>query len=391
MKVEIRVPSAGESVTEATVASILKPSGTAVKADEEILELETDKLNQVVYAPSSGQLELLVKVGDVVKVGQVIGSVDTAAAGVEAKKMPVEPPKEPVKKEKEPEKKVEKSPEVPGAFPGARKKVDAALQEMQSLEAKLPEKIASPTPAPSSARQSLPSADGRQTRQKMSKLRRVISERLVQVKNETAMLTTFNEVDMSTVIAVREKEQENFQKRHGVKLGYMSFFIKASLAALQEFPDINAQIEKDEIIYNHFFNISIAVSTDKGLMVPVLKNVDQLSYAEIEKQLKTLAEKARAGTISIDDLQGGTFTITNAGQFGSLFSAPILNPPQSAILGMHNIVKRAVVIDDQIAIRPMMYLALSYDHRIVDGKTAVLFLMHIKKNLEEPTRLLLDL
>ena len=205
------------------------------------------------------------------------------------------------------------------------------------------------------------------------------------------MLTTFNEVDMSAVMAVREKEQASFQEKYGVKLGYMSFFIKASLAALQEFPDINARIDKDEIVYPQFFHISIAVSTDKGLMVPVLRNVDRLSYAEIEKKLKELAEKARNNTISVDDLQGGTFTITNAGQFGSLFSAPILNPPQSAILGMHNIVKRAVVIDDQIVIRPMMYLALSYDHRIVDGKTAVLFLMHMKKNLEEPARLLLDL
>jgi 2-oxoglutarate dehydrogenase E2 component (dihydrolipoamide succinyltransferase) len=225
----------------------------------------------------------------------------------------------------------------------------------------------------------------------MTKLRRVIAERLVQVKNQTAMLTTFNELDMSAVIAVREREQENFQKKHGIKLGFMSFFIKAAVSALQQFPEINGRIDGDEIVYHHYYNISCAVSTEKGLMVPVIRDVDQLSYADVEKNLKTLAEKARNGTISVDDLQGGTFTITNAGLFGSLLSTPILNPPQSAILGMHNIVKRPVVVNDKIEVRPMMYIALSYDHRIVDGREAVLFLMHMKKNLEEPARLLLDL
>jgi 2-oxoglutarate dehydrogenase E2 component (dihydrolipoamide succinyltransferase) len=362
MKVEIKVPSAGESVTEATVASILKSSGASVKIDEEIFELETDKLNQIVYAPAAGKLEVKIKIGDVVRVGDVLGWVDTESVGAPTVEKTVSKPTPP-----------------PQSVPTLRKKIDTAVQEM-----KVPEKKEESAPA-------APRSTGKETRQKMSKLRKTIAERLVAVKNQTAMLTTFNEVDMSSVIAVREKEQENFQKRYGVKLGFMSFFVKACVAALQEFPDINARIEKEEIIYHHFFNMSIAVSTEKGLMVPVIQNVDQLSYAEIEKTLKNLAEKARTGTISVDDLQGGTFTITNAGQFGSLFSTPIINPPQSAILGMHNIVKRAVVVDDQIVIRPMMYLALSYDHRIVDGKTAVLFLMHIKKNLEEPARLLLEL
>jgi 2-oxoglutarate dehydrogenase E2 component (dihydrolipoamide succinyltransferase) len=376
MKVEIKVPSAGESVVEATIGALLKPSGASVQADEEILELETDKVNQAVYAPAAGILSWSIKTGDRVKVGQTIGSIDTSGSPAQkaAPSIPIEPPKPTVKAEP-----------PPISSKGARKKVDAALQEIQGAGLPLP----SSPPKPAVSAPSLPK--GKETRQKMSKLRRVIAERLVEVKNQTAMLTTFNELDMSSVMACREKEQESFQKRHGIKLGYMSFFIKASLAALQEFPEINARIEKEEIVYHHFFNMSIAVSTEKGLMVPVLRDIDQLSYAEIEKKLKEMAEKARSGTISVDDLQGGTFTITNAGQFGSLFSTPILNPPQSAILGMHNIVKRAVVIDDQIAIRPMMYLALSYDHRIVDGKTAVLFLMHIKKNLEEPTRLLLDL
>jgi 2-oxoglutarate dehydrogenase E2 component (dihydrolipoamide succinyltransferase) len=221
----------------------------------------------------------------------------------------------------------------------------------------------------------------------MTKLRKIIADRLVQVKNETAMLTTFNEVDMSAVIAVREKEQESFQKKYGIKLGFMSFFVKAVVGALREFPEINARIEGDEIVYNNYYDIGIAVGTDKGLMVPVIRGADGLSYAEIEKALKNFAEKARAGTIAVNDLQGGTFTITNGGVYGSLLSTPILNPPQSGILGMHSIIKRPIAVGDEIGLRPMMYLALSYDHRIVDGKGAISFLMHIKKSLEQCTML----
>lgn len=341
MKVEIKVPVMGESIVEATIGVILKPTGSTVKADEEILELETEKVNQVLYSPSAGRVELTVKQGDHVKVGQVIGTLETEAAAPE---LPKEAPKQ---------------PEPP----------------------KAPEPPAPPEPRIS----------GREKRAKMSKLRKVISQRLVEVKNQTAMLTTFNEVDMSGIIQVREREQESFQKQHGVKLGFMSFFVKACVAALQEFPDINASIDGDEIVYHQFFDIGIAVSTEKGLFVPVIRNADLLTFADIEKALKAYAEKARNGTISIDEMQGGTFTITNGGVFGSLLSTPILNPPQSGILGMHNIVKRPVVVDDQIVIRPMMYLALSYDHRIVDGKESISFLMHIKKNLEDPTRLLLSL
>lgn len=369
MKIDIKIPSFGESVVEATIGAILKPSGSSVLVDDDILELETDKLNQVLHASHSGQIQLTVKTGEIVRVGQTIGTIDS---DVVVKALPkIEAPKESIK--------------TPSLIPmanlhPARKKIDEAMLEMG--KEKPPEAIPAPT---------FVSTDKRQKRVKMTKLRKVIAERLVQVKNQTAMLTTFNEVDMSTVMEVREREQENFQKKHGIKLGFMSFFIKASVAALQEFPEINGQIEGDEIVYNEFYDISVAVSTDKGLMVPVIRGADLLSYAEIEKQLKTLAEKARTGSIAIDDLQGGTFTITNAGLFGSLLSTPILNPPQSGILGMHNIVKRAVVLGDQIVVRPMMYLALSYDHRIVDGKQAVSFLMHMKKNLEEPARLLLDL
>lgn len=369
MKVEITIPKMGESIVEATIGAILKPSGSSVKADEEILEIETDKANQTLPAPAAGTLELKVKQGDIVKVGQVIGSVDTAAAPAPTSvPAPARVPEKP------------KTPIPSSSLPPARKKVDQTIAEMTQ-----PPKAPAAPPAPA------PRTSSRETRKKMSKLRRVIAERLVKVKNETAMLTTFNEVDMSAVIQTREKEQENFQKKHGVKLGFMSFFVKACVAALQEFPDVNARIDGDEIVYHHFFDVGIAVGTEKGLFVPVVRNADQLSYAEIEKELKTYAEKARTGTISVGEMQGGTFTITNGGVYGSMLSTPILNPPQSAILGMHNIVKRPVVVNDQIVIRPIMYLALSYDHRIIDGKDSIAFLMHIKKNLEEPARLLLDL
>lgn len=363
--IEIKVPPVGESIVEATVGAILKPSGSIVKADEEILELETDKVNQVVYAPAAGLVNLTIKTGDVVQVGQTIGTVDPKQAGASLPPKKEAAPPPPPHVEKPP---VESKPSLP------------------PLKKEEPLKKETPTPSKPAS-----SPHVRETRQKMTKLRRVIAEKLVEVKNQTAMLTTFNEVDMSAVMAVREKEQENFTKKHGVKLGFMSFFVKASAAALEAFPAINGRIDGDEIVYHHYCDIGVAVSTEKGLMVPVLRNADTLMYAEIEKKLKEFAEQARSGTISVDAFQGGTFTITNGGVFGSLLSTPILNPPQSAILGMHNIVKRAVVVNDEIVIRPMMYLALSYDHRIVDGKEAISFLVHIKKNLEEPARLLLDL
>jgi len=374
MKVEIKIPAFGESVVEATIGAILKPSGTVVRADEELLELETDKLNQVLYAPAAGKVEFTVKSGDVVKIGQTIGTIDTDAKGEAAPEPKKAEPQKVEPKKEEPKK-------TTSSLPSARKKVDEAAAEMTK---EAPPRVVPEAPL-------APRAIGKETRKKMTKLRKIIAQRLVQVKNETAMLTTFNELDMSGVISVREREQENFQKKYGIKLGFMSFFIKATISALQQFPEVNARIEGDEIVYNQSYDISCAVSTDKGLMVPVIRSADLLTYAEVEKKLKELAEKARNGTIAVDDLQGGTFTITNAGLFGSLLSTPILNPPQSAILGMHNIVKRPVVIDGKIEIRPMMYIALSYDHRIIDGRDAVLFLMHIKKNLEEPARLLLDL
>ncbi|MDE3045387.1 MAG: dihydrolipoyllysine-residue succinyltransferase [Verrucomicrobiota bacterium] len=369
MKIEIKVPPLGESVTEAHIGNLLKLTGTVVRADEEIVELETDKVNQVLYAPAAGTLTLNVKNGDTVKVGQVIGYVDS-----DGKAAPAPAPK-----------KVEPAPQpAPKATPSkqdpVRKMGDEFLAEISRPEM--------PVPAEPAA---FVKTSERTTRQRMTKLRRVIAQKLVEVKNQTAMLTTFNELDMNAVMAVREKEQENFQKKYGIKLGFMSFFVKACVAALQEFPAINGRIEGEDVVYCNYYDIGIAVSTDKGLMVPILRNADQMGYADIEKALKMYADKARTGTIAIDDLQGGTFTITNGGVFGSLLSTPILNPPQSGILGMHNIVKRPVVESDQIVIRPMMYLALSYDHRIVDGKESIGFLMHLKKNLENPARILLDL
>jgi 2-oxoglutarate dehydrogenase E2 component (dihydrolipoamide succinyltransferase) len=372
MKVEIRIPKMGESIVEATIGTIMKPTGSVVRADEEILEIETEKVNQVLSAPAAGKVALSVKPGDVVKVDQVIGTIDTEGAG--AVPAALESKKETAQIE---------VPKVHAeSLPPARKKIDAYVEEVTQ-----PSSPQIPLQTPSAP----PRVSERETRKKMSKLRRVIAERLVKVKNETAMLTTFNEVDMSAVMKMREENQENFQKKHGVKLGFMSFFVKACVSALQAFPDVNARIDRDEIVYQHFFDIGIAVGTEKGLFVPVVRNADQLSYADIEKVLKVYADKARSGTITVDEMQGGTFTITNGGVYGSMLSTPILNPPQSAILGMHNIVKRAVVVADQIVIRPIMYLALSYDHRIIDGKDSISFLMHIKKNLEEPARFLLDL
>jgi len=366
MKVEIKVPALGESVSEATISRIIKPSGSTVRRDEELLELETDKVNQLLYAPQAGQLSLTVKVGDAVKIGQVLGIVDT---DVQA------PAPDPVKPLVKPT--AEQPP--PAAGPSARKMAPDVIAEMRA-------------PAPPPAPKAPGSAPAEQPgRKRMSSLRRTIAQKLVEVKNTTAMLTTFNEVDMTRIMEIRAKEQEAFQARYGVKLGFMSFFIKAATSALKAFPDVHAYIEGDDIVAFPNFDIGVAVSTEKGLMVPVIRGCDQASFGEIEKQIVQYGKKAREGGVTVDDLRGGCFTLTNGGIFGSLLSTPILNPPQSAILGMHAIVKRPIALDDQVVIRPMMYLALSYDHRIIDGKEAVQFLVHMKENLEDPTRLLLDL
>ena len=381
MKVEIIVPPAGESVTEATVAEIMVENGTFVNKDDEVLELETDKVNQVLYAPDSGTVNLTIAVDDIVKPNQVIGFIDTEGKG-ESKVAAA--PAAPQPKEEPPS---APPPQAPSTGQGVRRSVDDYVASIGK------EKSPPPTPSAPTSEVKAPApkkvAQEGQTRKRMSGLRRTVAKRLVEAKNTTAMLTTFNEVDMSAVMEIRAREKDAFMKKHDVKLGFMSFFVKACCAALKELPDVNAFVDGDEIVYNDGMHISISVSTPKGLMVPVLRNAEKLSFAGVERGIQTFAQKARDGKIAIEDLQGGTFTITNGGVFGSMLSTPILNPPQSAILGMHNIVKRPVVIDDKIEIRPMMYLALSYDHRIIDGKEAVTFLVRVKELLEKPERLLL--
>lgn len=360
MKQEIRIPRMGESITEATIGAILKPSGSFVKLDEEILELETEKVNQVIYAPAEGKLELTVNLQDTVQINQVIGTINTEGKGES---------KEPAKTPQPSENRMGK---------------EAFVAELKKEPPK--------EPLPFSKKQEPAKKEPRsETRQKLSKIRRVIATRLVEAQRTAAMLTTFNEVDMTQIMLLRERYKDLFMKEYQVKLGFMPFFIKASVLALEEFPEVNAYLDGEDLVYRNYFDISIAVSTDKGLVVPVVRDCDRLSFAEIEQTVEKYSTSARQGTLSVDDLQGGGFTITNGGVFGSLFSTPILNPPQVAILGMHKIQKRPVAINDQVMIRPMMYLALTYDHRVIDGKGAVSFLSTIKQRLEDPARLILEI
>lgn len=394
MKVEIKVPAMGESISEATVGAIIKPSGSQVAADDEILELETDKVNQVLYAPQGGVLTLNVAPEQGVKIGQVIGYVETEKEAAKA------PGKEP---QKIPEKK-EISADTPVLSPaGARESKKKAPMESPkpheggariTKEAYLSKLMPSESigTSPKETVSSSPTGkEQRETRKKMSKVRKVIGERLVESLRTTAMLTTFNEVDMSQVMLLREKYKEIFIKEYNVRLGFLSFFVKAVVSALMEFPALNSYIDGEEMVHREYYDIGIAVGTDRGLFVPVVRDCDQLTYAEIEKAIEAYAIKVKEGNIAVDDLQGGGFTITNGGVYGSLLSTPILNPPQCGILGMHKIEKRAVIVNDQVVIRPMMYLALSYDHRMVDGKEAVSFLVHIKNQLEDPARQLLEI
>jgi 2-oxoglutarate dehydrogenase E2 component (dihydrolipoamide succinyltransferase) len=397
MKVEIKVPAMGESISQVVIGTFLKKTGESVVADDELLELETDKVNQVLYAPEAGVVSWNVAEGDVVSVGQVIGVVDTDKKGAVAAPAAAKSPTKVIPA-------VAPAVAPAPATEGFRQTKEAFLVDLSAptlpqpsttptmylTEAK-PEavapKVASPRPQASVA----PVQSGeRETRKKMSSIRRVIAKRLVEVLQETAMLTTFNEVDMSAIMKLREVYKELFTKKHNARLGFMSFFVKAAVAALKEFPDLNAYISGDDIVYRNYYDIGIAVSTDRGLVVPVVRNCDALSFAGIEQAIESYAKKAREGGLTPHDLQGGGFTITNGGTYGSLLSTPILNPPQSAILGMHKISKRAVVVDDAIVIRPMMYLALSYDHRVIDGKEAVSFLVHMKNCLEDPSRIFLD-
>jgi len=361
MNIEVKIPSAGESITSGVLSIWHKKNGERVSRDELLFTLETDKVSQEVMAADSGILHTKVAEGEEVKIGQVVAEIEPAAEGapVAAAPAPVE--------EKAPALVVEApKPAAPVAIPAPAPKALASPQAAQAV-----------------------ATDSRATRKKLSPLRRKIATQLVMAQQTAAILTTFNECDMSAVMALRKELQEDFSKKHGVKLGFMSFFIKAVVDALQAIPSINSRMDGDELITNNAYDIGVAVGTERGLIVPVLKDCEKLSFAEIEASLAGFAVKAREGRISMEDLSGGVFTISNGGVYGSLLSTPILNPPQSGILGMHKIQERAVVVNGQIVARPMMYLALSYDHRVVDGKEAVTFLVRVKDCLENPARLLL--
>ena len=429
MSEKIVVPVLGESITEATVSKWLKTVGDTVEVDEPIVELETDKVNLEVPSPVSGVLiKINSKDGSVVEVGALLGSVSQNGSG-DNKSEEIEKTKPSVDENNVIKLETQKEKDQPEIFDNKEKAEEPEIkplvltQEVQEKKNDIENQTLSPAvrkivadnkidvkslkgsgkdgrilkgdlinlmginPPPSERKIKY----GHEEKIKMTRLRQTIAKRLKQAQENAALLTTFNEVDMSNIMEIRKDNQEDFQNRYSIKLGFMSFFVKACVVALKNFPAVNAEIEGDEIIYKNYYNISFAVGTDKGLVVPVLKNADELSFAEIEKRIKELSEKAKDGRLTIEDLQGGTFTISNGGVYGSMLSTPILNLPQSGVLGMHNIVDRPIVVDGEIKIRPIMYLALSYDHRIIDGKESVSFLKMIKENLEDPRRLFLDI
>ncbi len=376
--VDITVPAAGESITSANVAVWRKSNGDSVVAGEILVVLETDKVSNELEAPITGTLKIFVPEGEEVEIGTVIARIEPGEAPASAPAAPAKPAAKPAAPAPAP---------VSSPAPAAAPKAAAPQQAAPQAAAFKPDFSAAPAPRESSA----PVSDGRTTRRKMSMMRRKIATHLVNAQQTAAILTTFNEVDMSAVMELRKGVQEEFVKKHGVKLGFMSFFVKAVTLALKDVPSINGRIEGNDVIENHFFDIGVAIGTDKGLFVPVLRDTDKKSFAQIEKDILDYATKARDGKITIEDLQGGVFSISNGGTYGSLLSTPILNPPQSGILGMHTIQQRPVAVDGQVVIRPMMYLALSYDHRLVDGKEAVTFLIRIKECLEAPARLMLEM
>ncbi len=409
MATEIRVPTLGESVSEATIGKWFKKPGEAVKADEPLVELETDKVTLEVNAPAAGVLgEIVAKEGDTVGVSALLGTIAEggAAAAAPAPKAEAKPAATPAPAAEAPKaaatKAADSGPAVSrlaaesGVDPSkvAASGKDGRVTKGDMLAAIATGGAAAPAAAPAPVAIRAPSApdDGaREERVKMTKLRQTIARRLKEAQSNAAMLTTFNEVDMSGVMALRNQYKDVFEKKHGVKLGFMGFFVKACVQALKEIPAVNAEIDGTDIIYKNYYHIGVAVGTEKGLVVPVVRDADELSIAGVEKKIGEFGKKARDGKLSIEEMQGGTFTISNGGVYGSLMSTPILNAPQSAILGMHKIQERPVVVNGKIEIRPMMYLAVSYDHRIIDGKEAVTFLVRIKEGLEDPARLVLDL
>ena len=433
MSEKILVPELGESITEATVLKWLKNKGENINADEPVVELETDKVNLEVPSPIDGTLsEINFKDGDTVKVGTVLGTISDGkgeAVKIDKKPSQIDQSNNIIKFEQE----KKQEPKIFEEKNVAKDKKEEPLvlteeplvltNEIVNKEEKSSNKTLSPavrkiveenninlnlvegsgkdgrilkgdlismmgaSPKPSERKIKY----GQEERIKMTRLRQTIAKRLKQAQENAAILTTFNEVDMTNIISMRKENQEDFQNRFGIKLGFMSFFVKACVLGLKSFPSINAEVDGEEIIYKNYYNISFAVGTEKGLVVPVLRNTDEMSFAEIEKNIKLISEKARNGKLTIEDLQGGTFTISNGGVYGSMLSTPILNSPQSGVLGMHNIVERPIALNGEIKIRPVMYLALSYDHRIIDGKDSVSFLKLVKENLEDPRRLFLDI
>ena len=417
MATEVKVPTLGESVTEATVGQWLKKPGDAVKADEPIVSLETDKVAVDVPAPVGGTLgDIIAKEGDTVNVGALLAMINEGAAAAAAQAPTASPASAPAAK-------AEAATPAPAASApadeeeGGNLTLSPAVRRLVLEHGLDPSKIkgtgkdgrltkddvmaavaAGTAKATASAPAAAPAADApaagpsrRQERVKMTRLRQTVAKRLKEAQNTAALLTTYNDVDMTNVIEARAKYKDLFEKKHGVRLGFMGFFTKAVCMALRDIPGVNAQIEGDEIVYNDFADISVAVSAPNGLVVPVIRNAESLSVADIEKTIGGFGKKAKEGTLTMDDMKGGTFTISNGGVFGSLLSSPIINPPQSAVLGLHRIEDRPVVRDGQIVIRPMMYLALSYDHRLIDGREAVTFLVAVKNAIEDPTRLLIDL
>ncbi len=425
MAIEIKVPTLGESVTSGILAAWKVADGDLVEKDQVLYELETDKITSEGTAEASGRIELKVEEGEEVEIGALLAVIDETAEVPAAGKEEASAGSagEPAEASAGSEEEGESGSSAPSPSPAVRKiaeesgldpatvagtgkggrvtKADmlAALEESGSAPAEETaaapasgeiREVPPPAPAPATATATANGEPGEKpvTRAKLSPLRRSIANRLVSVQNESAILTTFNEADMSGIMGLRKKHQEEFVARHGIKLGFMSFFVKACVEALRQVPGLNARIEGDELVQNHFYDIGVAVSTDRGLLVPVLRDCEQKSMAAIEKDIAAYAGKAREGKIGIEDLQGGVFSITNGGIFGSMLSTPILNPPQAGILGMHNITERPVAVNGEVVIRPMMYLALSYDHRIVDGKEAVTFLVKVKEAVEDPVRLL---
>ena len=416
MATEIKVPTLGESVTEATVAKWFKAEGDAVAVDEPILELETDKVTLEVNATAAGMLsEITAKEGDNVEVGALLGMIGEGGSASAKKAEPAEEPAAAPAKAETAEKAAPPAAapaddDSDKLSPAVRKLIDEnnldpsqitgtgkdgrltkgdVLLFLKDGGSAAPEPAKS-APAPQPAAPAEPRADDpREERVKMTRLRQRIAERLKEAQNTAAMLTTFNEIDMTNVMAARKKFQDDFEKRHGCRLGFMSFFVKACIVALKELPAVNAEIDGDELIYKNFYDIGVAVGTEQGLVVPVLRDADKKSFADVEKGITDLGLRARDGKLGMDELTGGTFTITNGGVYGSLMSTPIINPPQSGILGMHKIDQRPVAVGDSIEIRPMMYVALSYDHRIIDGREAVTFLVRVKECIEDPERILL--